>query len=88
MRSWTLKPGDPYQFTLASDARLPGSETCNDQIWRLACGSGEPPALSLQTTYGLRARSMRLFPRFTRQELDIIDPAAFAKTPVVRRFLP
>ena len=31
---------------------------------------------------------MRLFPRFTRQELDIIDPAAFAKTPVVRRFFP
>jgi hypothetical protein len=88
MRSWNLKPGDPYAFTLAADARLPGSDYCDDQIWKLASGSGEPPALALQTTYGLRARSMRLFPRFTRENEDLVDPAGFAKAPCVRQFFP
>lgn len=88
MRLWNLKPGDPLAFTLAADARLPGSDYCDDQIWELVCGSGEPPALALQTNYGLRARSMRLFPRFTRENDDLIDPAGFSKPASVRQFYP
>ena len=88
MRLWNLKPGEPLSFTLAADARLPGSDYCDDQIWKLAYGSGEPTALALQTTYGLRARSMRLFPHFTSSDEDLIDPAGFARTPSVRQFYP
>jgi hypothetical protein len=71
MREWRLKIGDPLCLTLAADLRA--GETCyaNDQIWRLTIGEGEPPALALHTTLGLRARAFRLFPRFTEGDAAI-----------------
>ena len=88
MRNWNLKAGDPLSLTLAADARLTQPSYCNDQIWELTLGGGEPSALALQTTYGLRARGMRLFPRFTEGITSLTDPAQFAAPPVVRQFFP
>jgi len=51
-------------------------------------GAGEPPALALQTTFGLRALSMRMFPRFGEDERMVSDPAEFAALPIVRSFSP
>ncbi len=64
MPNWNLAAGDPLSLTLAADARLTTTDYTNDQIWELSLGGGEPAALALQTTYGLRAHWMRLFPRF------------------------
>ncbi len=88
MRDWNLKPGDPLSLTLAADARLGDVVYPNDHIWELELGGGDPAALSLRTTYGLRARNMRLFPRFIVGGKAIADPAAFANPPIVRRFYP
>ncbi len=88
MRDWNIKPGDPLTLTLAADARLGGTDYCNDQIWELQLGSGEPPAVALHTTYGLRARSQRLFPRFTEGDHTASEPVGFKSPPVVRRFYP
>ncbi|MBN1305177.1 MAG: hypothetical protein JXA13_12145 [Anaerolineales bacterium] len=88
MRTWSLHPGDPLSLTLAADARLCTPDYTNDHIWELELGSGEPGALSLRTTYGLRARSMRIFPRFVENRNEIIDPAAFAEPPCIRKFYP
>lgn len=88
MREWNLKTGDPLLLTLAADARLGGTDYCDDQIWELKLGGGEPPALALQTTYGLRARALRLFPRFAEGDGIITDPADFARPVVLRRFYP
>lgn len=88
MREWNLKPGDPLSLNLAADPRMSGSDYCNDQIWELALGGGEPPALALQTTYGLRARSARIFPRFVESETGRSEPHAFATPPIVRKFYP
>ena len=52
-------------LTLAADMRFSTPNYVNDHIWEMEIGSGEPSALTLRTTYGLRARSMRIFPRFT-----------------------
>ena len=88
MRLWNLKRGDPLALTLAADARLGRVDYCDDQIWELSIGSGEPPALAVQTTYGLRARTMRLFPRFVDDHQVIIDPDSFHRPPNVRLFFP
>ncbi len=53
MREWNLHAGDPLALTLVSDARLGPTDYFDDQIWELKIGSGDPPALSLDTTYGL-----------------------------------
>jgi Mannosylglycerate hydrolase MGH1-like glycoside hydrolase domain len=88
MRDWSLAPGDPLCLTLAADSRLSIPDYLNDHIWELALGGGEPPALSLRTTFGLRAKSMRLFLRFTEANKSVSDPAAFALPPTVRKFYP
>jgi hypothetical protein len=88
MREWQLKAGDPLALTLASDVRLGPTDYFDDQIWELSLKGGDPPALALQTSYGLRARSMRIFPRFSLGETVQSDPAAFAQPPVVRQIFP
>src|SRR6266536_5116743 len=88
MRDWSLAAGDPLCLTLAADSRLSIPDYLNDHIWELILGSGEPPALSLQTTYGLRAKAMRLFLRFSENGKGVSDPSTFALPPTVRRFYP
>jgi hypothetical protein len=88
MRNWNLAPGDPLQLTLASDFRFGGADYLNDHIWELEPGSGEPPALSLRTTFGLRARSMRLFPRFGEGRATVTNPVDFSRAPRLRSFYP
>lgn len=88
MHTWNLAAGDPLFLTLAADARLTSTESTDDQIWELSLGGGEPAALALQTTYGLRAHWMRLFPRFVRGDSARVDPAGFHTPPRITRFLP
>jgi hypothetical protein len=88
MRDWSLAPGNPLYLTLAADSRLSDPDYLNDHIWELVLGGGEPPALSLYTTYGLRAKAMRVFPRFSEGKTSVSNPAAFALPPTIRRFYP
>ncbi|MEW5941676.1 MAG: hypothetical protein AB1750_18590, partial [Chloroflexota bacterium] len=88
MRSWNLVPGDPLHLGLSADFRLGGADYLNDHNWELELGSGEPPALSLRATYGLRARAMRLFPRFGEGSAFVSDPSRFNAPPRVQRFFP
>lgn len=88
MRDWTLLPGDPLSLTIAADSRFCTPDAANDHIWELELGGGDPPALALHTTYGLRARSMRIFPRFHLKAQAFSDPALFATSPCLRRFTP
>ena len=87
MREWNLAPGDPLALTLAADFRLCSPDYVNDMIWELESG-GDPPALAVRTTYGLRARLMRLFPRFSMGTRAVTDPAQFHQPPHLRRFHP
>jgi hypothetical protein len=88
MREWNLKAGDPLTLSIAADARLGSTDYCDDQIWELSLKGGEPPALALQTTFGLRARSLRIFPRFTLGDQTRSDPNDFERQPIVHRFSP
>ncbi len=88
MREWNLKAGEPLSLTLAADANLGTTDYCNDQIWELSLASGEPPAVSMQTTFGLRARLLRLFPRFCEGSQSVSNPAEFASQPILRKIYP
>ena len=86
MREWSLYAGDPLSLTLAADFRFCSPDYFNDHIWELSIGGGEPAGLAVRTTYGLRARSMRLFYRFSESGKTITNPADFHKPPRLRRF--
>ncbi len=88
MRDWALRAGDPLFLTIAADARTGAADYVNDHIWEIEPGSGEPPAFALRTTFGLRARSMRLFPRFGEGKRTVTDPAEFPAPPRLKRFYP
>jgi len=88
MRDWSLIPGDPLCLTLAADSRLSIPDYLNDHIWELEFGGAEPASLSLHTTFGLRAKAMRIFHRFSEGKKSVSDPARFTLPPTVRRFYP
>ena len=66
---------------LAADYRSHGTAPENDQIWELNTLQGEPPGVALQTTYGLRAYGMRVFPRFVLRGIPTADPRSFSTRP-------
>jgi len=88
MRDWSLHLGDPLYLSLAADARLCQPDYLNDHIWEVEIGATDPAFISLYTTYGLRARSMRLYLRFTENNVAVTDPNTFAVKPSLRRFHP
>ncbi len=88
MRNWNLTLPASFCLPLAADARCAPTDYGDDQIWELSLGAGEPPAIALHTTFGLRARALRLFPRFFLDEGEASDPAEFARPPVLRSFYP
>ncbi|HPH96851.1 MAG TPA: hypothetical protein PKW33_19495 [Anaerolineaceae bacterium] len=92
MRQWSLQAGQPLSLTISSDFTFSQIDYLDDQIWELTLGSGEPPAVNLQTSYGLRAKMMRVFPRFTdlasTMPTPVNDPGEFAGKVEVLRFFP
>ena len=86
MREWSLQAGDPLSLTLAADFRLCKPDYFNDHIWELEIGGGEPASLAVRTTYGLRARNMRLFYRFSESGRTLTNPSEFQTPPRLRRF--
>jgi len=73
---------------IAADARMTEPSYVDDQIWELRLAEGAPAALALETSYGLRAHSMRIFPGFRLGQDTLIDPVDFHEPPKVRSFLP
>ena len=88
MREWYITRDILPSVVLAADARLSPLNFYDDQIWELHLDSGEPAALSLQTTYGLRALGMRIFPRFSEGDDARTSPDRFATAPVLHRLYP
>ncbi len=66
---------------ISADARLCEIGYTNDQIWELVLQDGKLPALTLQTTFGLRVKWLRLFPCFIYKDRLICNPVDFAQPP-------
>ncbi len=86
MQKWNLGATDPLSLTLATDARFSAPDYGNDHIWEIEMAGGEPAGLNLRTTYGLRARSMRVYPCFSEGDISVCDPADFLDPPRVTAF--
>jgi hypothetical protein len=84
--NFTLKT--PYSLTIAADSRLSQTDYVNDQIWELNIGNSEPPSVSLQTTFGLRAKICRIFPRFILGGQVINNPTEFQSPVTLHHYLP
>lgn len=88
MQNWNYSPENMISLTLAADARLSSTDYANDQIWELKLGNSEPPAISLETTFGLRARLCRIFPRFIHNGKVVNDPSQFSEPITIHRYYP
>lgn len=88
VRDWNLSASDPLSLRIAADARLTTPDYVDDQIWELRLAGGEPQAVALETTYGLRARGMRIFPGFRRGDDTLLAPDQFHQPPRLRAVLP
>ena len=86
MREWGLTAKAPLSLRIGADARMAVPNYVDDQIWELRLGGGAPPALALETNYGLRAHSMRIFPGFRLDQDTWIDPMDFHAPPEVHSF--
>jgi hypothetical protein len=83
-----LNFNDPLQLTLAADARFSRPSYTEDTIWKIRANQSQPPALSIFTTFGLRARAMQLFPAFYRANKALQNPEDFAQAPRIIRIFP
>ena len=88
MRNWQFTPEHPVSLTIAADARLGPTNYVNDQIWRVNLGNSDPPAVALETTFGLRARLCRIFPRFILNGQVVNDPAHFSHPITIQKYYP
>jgi hypothetical protein len=85
---WKISRKDPQTLTLAADSRLVPLDYTNDQIWELVPGGGDPAAILLQSTYGLRARNMRIFPQFEEAHKIVRSPEDFVRPLEISSFAP
>ncbi len=80
--------GKELRQIIAADQRCSTITPEDDQIWELEPTRGEPPGLAFQTTYGLRAYGIRVFPRFSVNKVPVSDPRSFASKPVLNDVAP
>lgn len=70
-------------YPISADASRSLIDPLHDHIWELALNGGEPPALDLRTTFGLRCLGMRLFPSFGQENDEVVDTRSFAQKPQI-----
>jgi len=74
---------DIYQI-LAADFRRGEIDPHNDHVWELDTSFGQPPAVALRSTYGLRAYGVRIYPRFLLNGIAYTDPHTFHIKPLLQ----
>ncbi|MEK6256137.1 MAG: hypothetical protein N2C13_02325, partial [Chloroflexota bacterium] len=80
--------GSLYTVTLAADARFSKLNYANDQIWELQLNNAEPAANLLRTSFGLRAKNMRIFYRFQEGEDVVMHPEEYFQEAVIQKDYP
>lgn len=88
MKPILVKQFPLLRLPLAVDARLIDTHSEDDQVWQLSFGSGETGNLELMTTYGLRAKYMRIFPVFSENGISNSEMRHFHSTPRIKRVFP
>ncbi len=88
IQRWHLETNAPYCLHIAADARLSSTDYRDDQIWEVLPGSGESPALALQTRMGGRAGLISLVPMWIHDGRSIYQAQAYTRPPYLTGFAP
>lgn len=88
MRVWSIPLDAPHILTLAADARSDDFNPDDDQVWRLMVSEHEPRGIALHSTFGLRAKSMRILSGFELNGEVRTDPDTFESPARVQIWLP
>lgn len=88
MDTLSFEISSPKAFILAARCSAASFSQERDQVWELELGDHDIHPISLHTTYGLRAREMRLFPSFTINNRRIAGLRDYFTPPAVTRYLP
>jgi hypothetical protein len=88
LRRWQFDSTSPVSLQIAADTRLSQTDYTDDQSWELLLGSGESPALALQTYYGGRVGLASIVPMWLHDGRVIYQAQAYAKPPYVTAFAP
>ena len=88
MDTLPIKFSSPKAFILAARDSAASYSQKNDQVWELEISDHTVHPISLHTTYGLRAREMRIFPSFTIHNKRITGLRDYFSPPAVTRYLP
>jgi hypothetical protein len=88
VRAWNLTAQDPLNLVLSADPALGVVDPKDDQIWEVALGTGDPPAMAVRSSFGRRVVELRYFPVFMRGNEMISDPREFHSPPILKRMYP
>jgi hypothetical protein len=88
MRALSFNRNGPRSFILAVDCAFAALNPQNDQVWSVNLDRTHVYPLCLQTTYGLRARSMRIFPQIRINNKRCSDPHTYQSPPEVTHYSP
>lgn len=75
-------------FILATDGAFTPYHPEDDQVWELEFGQHEIHPFCIQTTYGLRAKSMRLFPSIVIDRTRYLQADSFFTPPIITQYTP
>jgi hypothetical protein len=84
----SFDPDLTKNLILAVDGQSDSFTPENDHVWSVSVGNSEQSAFSLQTTFNLRAKLMRLFPVFTIEGKRITSTADFNQPPCITHACP
>ncbi len=88
MQTISLDRYSPNAFVLVPEGVFSRDIPNQDQIWSLNLKSNDPHPFYLYTTYGLQAKSIRLFPNFILDNQRISKPEDFSVIPTVTGYSP
>ncbi|MEA3327120.1 MAG: hypothetical protein U9R53_07395 [Chloroflexota bacterium] len=84
----TFNRNGPKAFIIARDGSFSPIDPLEDQVWAFSFSDSKTHPFHLETTYGLRARSMRLFPNIIMNNKRLTYEVDFNKAPMITRYTP
>ncbi|MFN2302098.1 MAG: MGH1-like glycoside hydrolase domain-containing protein, partial [Anaerolineales bacterium] len=88
MESLPFNKISPKAYILAADGQFASFNQKDDQVWSICLDATNKHLFHLETTYGLRARSMRLIPYFIYQNQAVTNETDFAQSPSIKHYTP
>jgi len=84
----TFDRNGPKAFIIARDGSTTSIDPTEDQVWAFSFSDSETHPFHLETTYGLRARSMRLIPNVILTNKRLSKESVYTRPPRVTRYTP